>query len=174
METTSALTIVIPLEFHNKINDIRSTYDPAYPRWIPHINLIFPFVPTTQFNDIKSMLETKLKNYGIIKVELDVVGSFKQKNKYSFHLKPKKPLRLQLLFKIITECLPDVKIKHSTFNPHMTLAIVDANKKDEMEAILKNEFKEGITFNLDRICLLKRSKTDNTIPFTINYEIMIT
>ena len=45
MHTSTALTFVLPDEVHDKINEIRSVSDKAYPRWMPHINFIFPFVP---------------------------------------------------------------------------------------------------------------------------------
>ena len=55
-EVTTALTLVIPIEFHNKINEIRSKYDRAYPRWMPHINFFFPFVTQTELKNVTEKL----------------------------------------------------------------------------------------------------------------------
>ena len=46
---TSALALVPSAEelgvAFKCIQELRSTHDPAFKRWMPHINLIFPFIP---------------------------------------------------------------------------------------------------------------------------------
>jgi len=42
---TSAIVVSPPPQAWEPIQDIRVKHDKAYSRWMPHINLIFPFVP---------------------------------------------------------------------------------------------------------------------------------
>lgn len=52
-DTSTALTLIISPTYHQKINEIRSKHDKAYPRWMPHINFMFPFVPLEQFPEVR-------------------------------------------------------------------------------------------------------------------------
>jgi len=42
---TTAACIVPPESVWPKIQELRKVHDKAFPRWMPHINLMFPFVP---------------------------------------------------------------------------------------------------------------------------------
>jgi hypothetical protein len=44
---TSAIIVSPPKETWGPIQDIRLKFDKAYKRWMPHINLIYPFFPRT-------------------------------------------------------------------------------------------------------------------------------
>jgi len=119
MSIFSALAIVIPPQFHEQINVIRSKHDRAYPRWMPHINLIFPFVNSGLFSNIKTILkDITLEPF---EIQLNVVDFFAQKKELTFHLRPKDDSKLQELYSKVIELLPDVSLKHNKFHPHMTL-----------------------------------------------------
>ncbi len=174
MDVTTALTLVVPCELHTEINSIRSQYDRAYPRWLPHINFLFPFVPEDQFDSIAARLEPVLKSFGSFELELSELGSFKQGKGLTVHIKPKDSTRLKELFELIRKTLPEIQSKHDEFNPHLTIAQFKKAefeaKKPELEAWLsKNNFK----FTVDHICILERSKTDNNVPFSVNRPVML-
>ena len=44
---TSAIIVSPPKDTWGPIQDIRLKFDKAYKRWMPHINLIYPFFPRT-------------------------------------------------------------------------------------------------------------------------------
>lgn len=171
METTTALTLVAPSEHHKKINEIRTTQDKAYPRWFPHINFLFPFVPVDRFDDVKNRLINALKGFGPFTLEMKTIGYFDQGKVCTFHLKPTDDSKLQALYQIIRKTLPEVTVKRDDFHPHMTLAQckkADApTKKKELEAWLG----AGMTMKIDHICLISRSKTDQSVPFSVHTEI---
>lgn len=173
MDTTTALTLVAPACHWDKINEIRQHQDKAYPRWFPHINFLFPFVPVQRFDDIKFRLNTALKDFGPFVLEMKTIGYFEQGKVATFHLKPVNDSKLQALYQIIRQTLPEVEVKRDEFHPHMTLAQCKKSEVPAKMAELQQWLGGGITMNIDRICLINRSKTDQGVPFSIHTEILL-
>ena len=90
MDTTTALTLVVPDEFHNKINEIRKINDRAYPRWMPHINFIFPFISQEQFPEVKQKLSDVINkhNFKSFELELTQINYFKQGKDVTVNIRP--------------------------------------------------------------------------------------
>ena len=171
-DTTTALALVLPEEYHEEINKIRALYDRAYPRWPPHINFLFPFAPVDFFPEAENRLVNALKNFGSFELDISEIGYFTQKKCVTVHLKPKDTTKLKDLFEIITKIIPEVKPKHAEFNPHLTIA--QFSKKDAQKEIQKLEEwtnNNVLKINIDHICLINRSKQDNNVPFSIHTRI---
>ena len=173
-EVTTALTLVAPDQFHDDINEIRKQCDRAYPRWMPHINFLFPFVSTDQFDDIKSRLEPYLKNVGSFDLDMSEIGHFKQGKNVTVHLKPKDSTKLRQVFDIIRQVLPEIPSKHEEFAPHLTIAQFKNSelqtKLPELQTWLASK---NFKFTIDHVCLLERSKTDNNVPFSVHSQIKL-
>ncbi|CAF0951877.1 unnamed protein product [Rotaria sordida] len=52
----TVLCLIRPGNVWKQIQSIRSIYDKTYPRWTPYINLIYLFVPESEFSNIKIQL----------------------------------------------------------------------------------------------------------------------
>jgi 2'-5' RNA ligase len=174
METTTALTLVIPNEYHNDINDIRKLYDRAYPRWMPHINFLFPFVAEDKFDDIINKLTPILQSFGSFELDLSEIGYFKQGKNVTMHIKPKDSTKLKQLFELIKKTLPDVPTKHDEFNAHLTIGQFKNSEVNVKVVEMTNWIKDkDFKCTVDHICILQRSKTDNNVPFSVNRKIML-
>jgi 2'-5' RNA ligase len=169
-DVCTALTLVIPNQFHNDINAIRKKYDRAFPRWMPHINFIFPFVTLDKFSEVSSKLEDKLKGFGSFTIDLTEIEYFSKGKNATFHLRPKDATKLRALFDTIAGTLPDVKVKHKEFTPHLTLGQCKKSEVDQKISEVKRALPGGISFTVDRVCLLSRPKDG---PFAIHTEINI-
>jgi 2'-5' RNA ligase len=170
-DVTTSLTLTIPVEFHDKINEIRKEYDRAYPRWMPHINFFFPFVDQAELKEVCAKLEKILAGKKSFKIKLNKVGNFKQGSNYTYHLVPESSKELEELFVLLQKEM-GFQSGHKDFHPHMTLG--QAKKKDHEEMTKKlEEWLKGtnIEFTVDKICILARSKTDNTVPFSVFSEL---
>lgn len=171
-DNCTALTLIVPNEFTMAINSIRVKYDHACPRWMPHVNFMFPFVPPELFPDVKRRLENALANIDSFALTLDQLGFFKQKRNVTFHLKTNDQSRLDNLFQVIRNTLPEVTVKHPTFKAHMTLG--KCRKRDFNK--IKAEIEETIplhlvAFQVNKIYIIERSHEDKTVPFHIVHEI---
>ena len=172
-DVTTALTLVISGQNADKLNEIRSQHDRAYPRWQPHINFFFPFVPKEEFGDVQDKLRVALKGFGEFDLELTNIGFFKQSKCATLHVKPKDDSKLKQLNDIIRQTLPQVQSKHSEFNPHLTLAQCKKGETDKMVAQLEEWLSDGITVKVTKICILSRSKENKSVPFSVNSEISL-
>jgi 2'-5' RNA ligase len=174
MDVTTALTLVIPEKFHDLINIIRKEHDRAYPRWMPHINFIFPFVSEDKFKEIRQKLIPEISSFGAFEIELNEVGYFKQGKNVTMHFKPTDSRQIKALFNTIKTALPDIEIKHDEFNAHVTIGQFKnsefADKLKEYQLWLKEN---PIKFTVNQIYILQRSKTDNNLPFEIYDTITI-
>lgn len=157
MDTSTALTFVLPNEVHDKINEIRSVSDKAYPRWMPHINFIFPFVPPTEFSSVAEKL--KDLEFSPFKVVFDSIGYFSQGKNVTFHLKPNAESTkfLKEVFDKIRSRIPDVPVKHAEFTPHVTIAQCPKNMLHATLSMLEAWLGDNIIVECDSICIIRRS-----------------
>lgn len=173
MDTTTALTIIAPNEFHDKINQIRSKFDRAYPRWMPHINLYFPFVPEDKFDDICNAL-CSLKEFGEFEINMNKLGYFSQKKIATIHIEPTDASKLHELYDkikyLLTSNKIDISTKHDSFHPHLTIAQCKKSEIDEYMNTISNWFGSGFKFKIDKIFLIKRH---GDTPFEIKKEILL-
>ena len=172
MDTCTALCLVFPTETHQKINEIRTKYDKAYPRWMPHINFIFPFVPAERFDEMAARLGD-LGSFGGFDLHMNQIGYFDQGQTVTFHIKPSNQILLQRLFNTIRLALPEIEVKHDEFHPHLTLGQFPKSEIEIRQAELKTWLGSGIQVKVDRIHMINRNKTDGA-PFQINREISLT
>jgi 2'-5' RNA ligase len=81
--TKTALTLVFPpLQF---IQKIRKKFDKAVVKWMPRINLIFPFVEPEVFDDMVRCLQKVCAKFEPFEIDLGELGAFTRK-RVTFHL----------------------------------------------------------------------------------------
>ncbi len=158
MNTTTALTIICS---HPQIDDIRHQFDRAYPRWMPHINLCFPFIDLTLFNTIKDELMTKLLTFNHFQLKFNRIGCFIQKQRVSFHLLPEDETKLQELYQqIMTLLAPIYVAKYQQFTPHLTLGQMSLNEYNQTnyDKYLTKWLNDhdGFEFKITQIDLIRR------------------
>lgn len=79
--TWSALCIIPPESVWSPIQAIRKIHDKSYKRWMPHINIFFPFLPPDQFDDASKKLEVALSKMKPFKITFKQFSKF-DKNSY--------------------------------------------------------------------------------------------
>ena len=172
MDTTTALTLVFPEIHWPAINAIRQEHDRAYPRWMPHINLLFPFIPQGGFDIAATKLEKALSGIGPITVNFDTVDSFAQRKQATYHLKPSDPGQLPDLFAAVREALPEIEVKRASFAPHLTLGQCkkseSAARVEELQRWLCDTYgPSGLSVTFGEVSIISRSKSDPAVPFTV-------
>ena len=173
-DVTTALSILPPLDSHNQLNFLRSKYDKAYPRWMPHINLLFPFVSEDKFDEVEKNLSEVLSTTTSFAIFLDHVNGFSQgKGNMTYHYAPSDDSNLQNLYKVVRKAIPDFKPQKDIFAAHMTVAQTTKQSESVVLEEIKKELGDGFGFPVDRIYILQRSKTDGKEPFHIAREIFL-
>jgi 2'-5' RNA ligase len=175
MNYSTALVVIIPVEFHDSINFWRSQYDKAYPRWMPHITLYYPFAPVDQFPDVAGRIQAAVRGFGSFELNFNQVSHFPQKNKSTIHLRVENDTKLQELFNDhIKPALPEIKLSHPTFVPHLTLAQTDKRNTNQMVNQIQEYFQDkNMKMTVNEIYLINRSETDLSVPFSIHSTISL-
>eukprot|EP00760_Papus_ankaliazontas_P002202 PhM_4_TR10887/c0_g1_i1/m.75452 len=168
----SALAIIPPSELFAPINAIRKDHDAAYVRWMPHINVLYPFVPEESFTDAAEHIRAVLDTVCPFEVSLDSVGEFKR-GKSLLWLKPKcnggGDKEIQELYSKVKSLFPhcvDLD-KENGYTPHLTLGQFQSTRVPNMKRSLDATFggpKPIVTWTCDKVHLIARQGDE---PFRV-------
>jgi 2'-5' RNA ligase len=171
--TTSALCITLPDYMQAYIDSFRKTHDKAYDRWPPHVNLVFPFLDTSEFNTIKTKLETVFKERNIesFVIRLDTIDYFKQADGITVHAKAKYCPQLLQIHDIIMEVLGIEKTRD--FAAHLTLGQFDKSSESMAKVTeIKASWGSGLSVPVFSLQLVARDKNPNS-RFVVIEEIKL-
>jgi len=137
---STAVVIIPPKEIWGAIQDIRKKYDRHIHRWMPHITLLYPFKPQSDFSKLESLFSMMCKEIALFEISYNIFKYFHHgKQKYIFYLAPEPEnliINLQhKLLEIVPDC-NDVNLYKSGFIPHLSVGQIKG--KNNLEALLKN------------------------------------
>lgn len=164
--TCAALAVVFPpTEF---IQRTRQEHDRAFKRWMPHVNLIFPFVNAEDIDDMVARLTKALASFPPFEADMGTLGMFKKRD-VTFHLKPGKGHEQFLaLSKAVHATLSEIELKRA-FQPHLTLG--QCRKKDfktlgpELETAIAEQ---KLAFPIRAVSVVQRGPDT---PFRVTHTI---
>ena len=165
----TALVIIPPKEFWEQIQAIRKGHDAAYHRWMPHINIMFPFVPETNFMKTKELIENELKKNNVkqFDIELKNLSYFNHGRALILWTGPgpQNDESLQRIHKSATSVLPHLPVRNK-YVPHLTLGNSWLNEKSIIESQKTFQQKwKPIKFTVDALHLISRKGRND--PFQI-------
>lgn len=163
---TSAVVIIPPQEIWEPIQEIRKRYDNQIKRWMPHINLIYPFRPESEFYPLKIQFKAVCKQIQPFKITLKFFNYFAHgPHNYTIWLQPEPKgsiVDLQnRVQKIVPDC-NDLQLYENGYIPHLSLGqIKHKNLLKDTINILENN-REPQIFILDRIYFISREQGKNS------------
>lgn len=84
----SAIVIIPPDELFPPIQAIRKRYDARFERWMPHINLIYGFLPDSYFDDAAKIITSALENFQPFTITFREFKTFTHRKKATAWLLP--------------------------------------------------------------------------------------
>lgn len=171
----SAVVIVPPESVWETINAIRNKHDKQRTRWMPHINLVFPFVHPDRLDEERDRLAEASAAVGAWEVTLARFRYFKHSsNRASLWLDPQPREPLEALYAALMAQYPHLDITHrfeTGFTPHLSVGqtktlVLGRHLADEL-----NETWQPITFRADALTVLRRTSND---PFELAYRVDLT
>jgi len=84
----SAIIIMPPEAVWEPIQEIRKLYDKSYKRWMPHVNMVYPFVSGENFVDVVDQVKSAVTTLSPFKVTLGKFGYFTHKSDTTMWLNP--------------------------------------------------------------------------------------
>lgn len=174
---TSAVVLIPPQQLWQQIDDIRKRFDKSYGRWMPHINLIYGFLPEEHFPEAAAAMESVVRKHGPIEIHLEQLSLFEHSNSASLVILPRySPDGIgalqQELQGLFPACLE--QSRHGTgFQSHLTLGKFEGDSWAEDARRWKAELSESwkpISFIASEVCLLARAGDQ---PFGVRHRLLL-
>lgn len=160
----SALVVIPPESVWEPIQSIRKQFDKSYRRWMPHINLVYGFIPEESFSAVRDCLMARLGNLRPFKVRLREFRRFEHAQSTTVWLQPETdpPDVLQAIHSICRIVFPacDEQSTHGEqgFTPHLTVANhPKSGPKPQLEPV-------DVEFEVSQIHLISRHEEQ---PFEV-------
>ncbi|EFA76582.1 hypothetical protein PPL_10351 [Heterostelium album PN500] len=144
-EFKSAICIAPPIELCNQVQQWRQNHDAAFNRWMPHINLIFPFVPLDMFESKLPQLQEAVGRVPAFKIKFNEFSYFEHGKKCVLWLAPEtdRPFAIHELQSALTGALPGFnELSDRGFTPHMTIGQFGTLKETQSKI---SQFKAVLT-----------------------------
>lgn len=169
----SAVALIPPEEVWPPIQAVRRAYDKHVVRWMPHINLLYGFLPEASFAGARRVIAEALRDVPPFTVVLDELRRFQHRSSATVWLRPRSEppgalealqARLEALF---PQCSEQSRVSASGFTPHLSIAqflrVEEADARvAEWQHILP------ITFPVRAIQLISRRGDE---PFAVRFSI---
>jgi len=164
---TSAVVIIPPKDTWEPIQEVRKQYDRQIKRWMPHINLIYPFRPEKFFKELSLKFEKKCSDVSSFHLTLSEIRYFSHgKRNYTIWLAPEPEDLIKILqekiLKIVPDCDDVIKYQNG-YVPHLSLGQITGSM-DQLKKVLDQLQKEWIplSFWVDIISLISRKPNKNS------------
>ena len=179
---TTALCVIPPAEFHEAINAVRQHGDKAFPRWMPHLNLVYPCL--REDDAVRSRffqnLHRALVDVKPFAVNLRSIETFSQGSGFTVHVSPDDSDGFQQLYQAIAQVYPNQlppKLK-----PHLTLAQFPLPDNSPADTFLSTSTDvqdligrivrvlPNIAFTVENVAFISRSADDSSVPFEVRHQ----
>ncbi|MFT3765617.1 MAG: RNA repair domain-containing protein [Minicystis sp.] len=170
----SALAIVPPDEAWPAIQAIRTRYDRHVERWMPHINLLYGFLPEEHFPVAEQAIAAALRERAAFTVTLDDFRRFDHRASSTVWLHPTSDphgavealqAALEALF---PACDEQSRISAQGFTPHLSVAQFREAREAEAHVAAWRATFQPITFTVRAVQLLSRRGEE---PFAVRASV---
>ncbi|MFY0539299.1 2'-5' RNA ligase family protein [Nannocystis pusilla] len=170
----SALVVIPPAEAWPAIQAIRAEHDPSHERWMPHINLVYGFVPEALFADAAAALTAALHGLLPLRIALKEVRRFDHRGSTTVWLEPVSdpPGALSALQAAAAALFPlcdEQSARGPGFTPHLTIAKLTGSEAEIAAAIKRWRSSWGaLEFTVEAVHLISRREDE---PFAIRASV---
>ncbi|WAS95605.1 poly(A) polymerase [Nannocystis punicea] len=170
----SALVVIPPAQAWPPIEAIREGHDPSHGRWMPHINLVYGFVPEELFADAAAALTAALRGLLPLRVELKELRRFDHRGSTTVWIEPisDPPGALMALQAAAAALFPGCDEQSSRgpgFVPHLTIARLTGGEAEIAAAIARWQASwRPLSFTVEAVHLISRRDDE---PFAIRASV---
>lgn len=123
---TTAIVLIPPAPLWGPVQAIRATHDRGYRRWMPHITLLYPFLPRAVWEEYTPLLAQACRTIAAFTLTLGAVDAFRRGSRpATIYLAPTPTAPLLALQRAVLAAAPmcDDTSRHAGgFTPHLTVA----------------------------------------------------
>jgi poly(A) polymerase len=160
----TAVVLIPPDSVWEPIQALRRKHDSKFRRWMPHVTLLYPFLPEESFDDAEALLAEALQEVKPFEVTLAGFSHFEHRANITAWLRPEdRPGgALQALHATLEKALPecDAQGRKSArgFTPHLSVGQLPRSGAAETARTLAAWEKHWrpLTFQVREVCLIRR------------------
>lgn len=172
----SAVCIIPPPELQAEIQALRRFHDDRFERWMPHINLLYGFLPESMFNLSGKVLREALADIPPFEFKLEKVEAFHHGKSDTLWLSvdDQGMTACQALQRKLIEYFPQCteQNRRGKYTPHLSLGKFRGEDRKTLSGRQRewNNAWSGLKFKVDRIFLISRRGEE---PFEVREEILL-
>ncbi|GBD34971.1 RNA 2',3'-cyclic phosphodiesterase [bacterium HR36] len=167
----SALVIIPPPSVWPPIQALREKYDRQFHRWMPHINVLYPFVAEEHFPEVAGELREAMRRVPAFGLRLARFRWFVHgSNSATVWLEPEPSDAVRGLFAAVQPMLPqcdDLSRFPQGYTPHLSIGQAPANGIEAFVGRLQAAWKP-LEFTVHELALIARPEDG---PFTVKLTV---
>ncbi|MDA0748140.1 MAG: 2'-5' RNA ligase family protein [bacterium] len=157
----TALVLIPPESIWESIQAIRQQYDKNVRRWMPHITLLYPFRPRTDFDTLLDPLSAACRTISPFELTLRTFRHFDHNRRKSLWLDPEPTEAIvhlqEALWNVVPDC-NDVRIFSNGFTPHLSIGQTYDHAPDTLQSTW-----QPLTFHAAHVHLIWRNDPPDDI-----------
>ncbi|WP_224240684.1 poly(A) polymerase [Hyalangium gracile] len=172
----AAVVLIPPEELWGPIETLRSRHDRTYERWMPHVTLLYPFVPEEHFAEAEALIAEALRGIEPFQVTLSGFSHFEHRGSVTAWLRPEdRPhgalTALQAALQaVLPQCDEQGRKSENGFTPHLSVGQLKRSSPAEIRRTLSEWERDWkpLTFEAHEVCLISRRGDD---PFEVRRRV---
>jgi 2'-5' RNA ligase len=162
----SAVVVIPPVEIWGPIQELRRSHDRRHRRWMPHITLVFPFRPVSEFASLAPPLAEACRATAPFEIHLVNFGRFDRgRRNAALYLipEPDQPLKtLQAAIQSVVPDCDDVARFPGGYTPHLSIGQVRGTKALASCAAWQAAWRP-LSFMVTHVCLIWRNNPPDDV-----------
>ena len=157
----TAVVIIPPETIWEPIQRIRRQHDRNLRRWMPHITLLYPFLPVSEFDRVTEQFRSQLRSLKPFELRLSEIRYFRHaREHYTLWLAPEPAEAVaalqERLWQVVPEC-DETRTFPDGFVPHLSIGQVSRRSRlQDVLQTLQRDWRE-LRFRVDSIALIWRN-----------------
>ncbi|KAI0144291.1 DUF455 domain-containing protein [Xylariaceae sp. FL1272] len=163
----TALCIIPPDDTNiwQSLDSLRTIYDSAHGRWPPHINLIYPFVPTEALPSATESITSHLKSLAVeqspLTIRLDAAGFFAHRHDNTIFVHDSDEVRVSRLKKLRKDILDVLEHADTEYRMHLTIGqSQDVDSAPHKFLLEKAGLLPEMEWTVDKLFILVRERME--------------
>ncbi len=174
----AAVVLIPPEALWGPIEALRSKHDRNYERWMPHVTLLYPFVPEEHFAEAETLITEALRDLAPFQVTLSGFSHFEHRGSVTAWLRPEdrphgaiKALQAALQA-ALPQCDEQGRKSEHGFTPHLSVGQLSRASPAELRRTLSTWEQDWkpLTFEVREVCLISRR---GDVPFEVRRRVQL-
>lgn len=169
----TAAVLIPPEDIWEPVQAIREVHDPRVRRWMPHITLLYPFVPRAALEPAAEALRPSCRSFLRFSLKLATFDCFVHGGRWAtVWLRPEPCDPVERLQVQLLQCFPwcdDTARFANGFTPHLSVGRWPAAEARRAAAGLQESW-QPLRWEVECVCLIERSE-DGQSPFAVRHSL---